>query len=112
MIAVRMRVTGHDQTAIKETLRQCSPGVRGRSVADGRDWGHYAERTAQYACGPAGTRRSEQLNQHRATWEKLEGRERQVLDLDRSRGVVSREKALREKEHPKPVERKGPRIRP
>nr|WP_241202515.1 LPD7 domain-containing protein [Caballeronia sp. SBC2] len=37
MIAVRMRVTGHDQTAIMEVLRQCSPGAHGRSLTDGRD---------------------------------------------------------------------------
>ncbi|WP_408122840.1 hypothetical protein [Caballeronia grimmiae] len=107
MIAVRMRVTGHDQAAIMEALRQCPPGVHGRSTTHGRDWGHYAERTAQFAYGPAGTRRAEQLRQHCAKWEKLEGRERQVVDLDRSRGVVSHEKPVREQEHPKPHERKG-----
>jgi hypothetical protein len=115
MIAVRMRVTGHEQAAIKEALRQCSPGVHGRAPAEGsptpgRDWSHYAERTAQYAYGPAGTRRVEQLRQHCAKWEKLEGRERQVVDLDRSRGVVSHEKSVRGHEHPNPHQRKGPHI--
>lgn len=111
MIAVRMRMTGHDQVAIKQALQQCSPGAHGRSAAHGRDWDHYAERTAQYAFGPAGTRRAEQLSPHRAKWEKLEGRERPVRDVDQSRGVASREKLVQEQEHPKPVKRKGPQMR-
>ena len=36
MIAVRMRVTGHNQTAIKGALRQCAPGIR--QNAEHRDW--------------------------------------------------------------------------
>lgn len=108
MIAVRMRVTGHDQAAVQEALRQCSPGVHGRSVGDGRDWNHYAERTAQYAFSPAGTRRFDQLGQYRTQWEKLEGRERGALGVERSHRDLSREKLGLEQEDQKRQERGGP----
>jgi hypothetical protein len=100
MIAVRMRVTGHDQAAIREALRQCSPGAHGRSTADGRDWSHYAERTAQYAFSPAGTRRFDQLSQYRTQWERLEGREQEVPAPEQSRSGLSREKLDLELENP------------
>ncbi|WP_442857288.1 hypothetical protein [Burkholderia sp. PAMC 28687] len=108
MIAVRMRVTGHDQAAVQEALRQCSPGAHGRSVGDGRNWNHYAERTAQYAFSPAGTRRFDQLGQYQAQWEKLEGRERGSQNVERLRRDLSREKLELEQEDQKPQERGGP----
>jgi hypothetical protein len=108
MIAVRMRVTGHDQAAVQEALRQCSPSVHGRSAGNGRDWNHYAERTAQYAFSPAGTRRFDQLGQYRAQWEKLEGRERGALGVEQSRRDLSREKPEIEQENQKRQERGGP----
>ena len=45
MIAVRMRVTGHNQTAIMGALRQCAPGSRQNT--EQRDWNDYAQRTAR-----------------------------------------------------------------
>ncbi|WP_083638074.1 TraI/MobA(P) family conjugative relaxase [Caballeronia sordidicola] len=108
MIAVRMRITGHDQAAVQEALRQCSPGAHGRSVGDGRNWNHYAERTAQYAFSPAGTRRFDQLGQYRTQWEKLEVRETGALNVERSRRDLSREKPEIEQEDQKRQERGGP----
>jgi hypothetical protein len=108
MIAVRMRVTGHDQVDIRNALRQCSPGVHGRPAGDRRDWGHYAERTAQYAFSPAGTRRFDQLGQYRTQWEKLEGRDKGALGVERPRGELSREKPELEQEDQKRQERGGP----
>ena len=108
MIAVRMRVTGYDQAAIREALRQCSPAVHGRSANDGRDWGRYAERTAQYAFSPAGSRRFDQLGQYRRQWEKLEGRQTESLNIERSGRDLSHEKPNVEREDPGRQERGSP----
>jgi len=75
MIAVRMRVTGHDQAAIEGAIRQCAPTIRQKD--EGRNWGDYAQRTARYAYSAAGDRQAEQLAKYRQQWEKLEGREPQ-----------------------------------
>jgi hypothetical protein len=72
MIAVRMRVTGHDQQAIEGAIRQCAPAIR--PTAEGRNWDDYAHRTARYAYSAAGDRQAAQLIQYRQQWEKLEGR--------------------------------------
>ena len=73
MIAVRMRVTGHNQTAIKGALRQCAPGTR--QNAEQRDWNDYAQRTARYAYSAAGDRQAGELVKYRQQWERLERRE-------------------------------------
>jgi hypothetical protein len=73
MIAVRMRVTGHDQAAIEGAIRQCAPAVRQKD--EGRNWNDYAQRTARYAFSAAGDRQVGELVKHRKQWEKLEGRE-------------------------------------
>ena len=73
MIAVRMRVTGHNQTAIKGALRQCAPGSR--QNAEHRDWNDYAQRTARYAYSAAGDRQAGELVKYRQQWERLERRE-------------------------------------
>ena len=73
MIAVRMRVTGHEQAAIEGAIRQCAPEIR--QTAEGRDWNDYAQRTARYAFGYAGDRQAETLAKYRQQWERLEGRE-------------------------------------
>ncbi|MBJ7262228.1 MAG: hypothetical protein JHC61_00105 [Burkholderiaceae bacterium] len=73
MIAVRMRVTGHDQTAIEGAIRQCAPATRQKG--EGRDWSGYAQRTARYAYSAAGERQAVELAKYRQQWEKLEGRE-------------------------------------
>jgi hypothetical protein len=73
MIAVRMRVTGHDQAAIEGAIRQCAPATRQKD--EGRDWSDYARRTARYAFSFAGDRQAAELEKYRQQWEKLEGRE-------------------------------------
>lgn len=73
MIAVRMRVTGHDQAAIEGAIRQCAPAIRQKD--EGRDWNDYAQRTARYAYSAAGDRQAAELGKYRQQWEKLEGRE-------------------------------------
>ena len=73
MIAVRMRVTGHDQAAIEGAIRQCAPATRQKD--EGRDWNDYAQRTARYAYSAAGERQAAELGKYRQQWEKLEGRE-------------------------------------
>ena len=75
MIAVRMRVTGHDQVAIEGAIRQCAPATRQKD--EGRDWNDYAQRTARYAYSAAGDRQAAELGKYRQQWEKLEGREPQ-----------------------------------
>ena len=75
MIAVRMRVTGHDQAAIEGAIRQCAPATRQKD--EGRDWNDYAQRTARYAYSAAGDRQAADLGKYRQQWEKLEGREPQ-----------------------------------
>jgi hypothetical protein len=75
MIAVRMRVTGHDQAAIETAIRQCAPATRQKD--EGRDWDDYARRTARYAYSDAGGRQAADLAKYRQQWEKLEGREPQ-----------------------------------
>ena len=75
MIAVRMRVTGHDPAAIEGAIRQCAPGIREKE--EGRDWNDYAQRTARYAYSVAGDRQVAQVSKYREQWLKLEGREPQ-----------------------------------
>lgn len=75
MIAVRMRVTGHDQFAIEGAIRQCAPATRQKD--EGRDWNDYAQRTARYAYSAAGDRQAADLGKYRQQWETLEGREPQ-----------------------------------
>ena len=105
MIAVRMRVTGHDQEQVKAALLERSPGIRPASE-QGRNWNDYAERTARYAFGPGGDRQMSNLSKYQDQWLKLEGREttqelamrqtqelalkqaqEQTLKLERSRGL-------------------------
>lgn len=73
MIAVRMRVTGHQQADIEGAIRQCAPGTRPKD--ESRDWNDYAQRTARYAYSASGDRQTADLGKYRQQWEKLEGRE-------------------------------------
>ena len=75
MIAVRMRVTGHQQADIESAIRQCAPATRQKD--EGRDWNDYAQRTARYAYSASGDRQAADLGKYRQQWEKLEGREPQ-----------------------------------
>ncbi len=73
MIAVRMRVTGHGQTAIERAIRQGAPAIR--PTAERRDWDDYAQRTARYAYSAAADRQVVDLEKYREPWARLEGRE-------------------------------------
>ena len=59
MIAVRMRVTGHQQADIEGAIRQCAPATRQKD--EGRNWNDYAQRTARYAYSAAGDRQTAEL---------------------------------------------------
>jgi hypothetical protein len=72
MIAVRMRVTGHDQGAIATALREHAPRERSNEK---RDWVNYAERTAQAAFGARGDREATRSMPRSRVWVQVEGRE-------------------------------------
>ncbi len=71
MIAVRMRVTGHDQQAITQALKENAS--QGRE-AENRNWTNYAERTAEAVFGPRGDRECERSKQRAEAWARVEGR--------------------------------------
>ena len=72
MIAIRMRITGHKQSAIESVICQGAPSIR--PTHEIRDWSEYAKRTARYAFSAAGDRRVAEFSKNRQVWEKLEGR--------------------------------------
>ncbi len=72
MIAIRMRVTGHDQRAIATALREHAPGERS---SEKRDWVNYAERTAQAAFGARGDREATRSMPRSSVWMQVEGEE-------------------------------------
>ena len=73
MIAVRMRVTGHDQQAITQALKENAS--QGRE-AENRNWTNYAERTAEAVFGPRGDRDCARSAQRAEAWVRVEGRDR------------------------------------
>ncbi len=73
MVAVRLRLTGHDQAEIAATLETCAPAVR--QTAEGRNWHDYAQRTARYAFGPEGALTAARLERYREQFLRLEGRD-------------------------------------
>lgn len=75
MIALRLRSNGHSREAVEETIRACAPTIRETQV--GRNWQRYAERTADYAFGPAGDMDMERNVGYRALWRKIERVEEQ-----------------------------------
>jgi hypothetical protein len=89
MVAVRMRVTGHDQADIEAAIRQCAPTVR--PTAEGRDWADYAARTARYAYSAAGDRQVKQLSVYQESWLRLEGRTPQQQTPEERRRVILEE---------------------
>jgi hypothetical protein len=91
MIAVRMRVTGHDQQAITQALKEnASQGHE----AENRNWTNYAERTAEAVFGPRGDRECARSEQRADAWARVEGR-----DLTRGREVQpSQHQKVREHE--------------
>jgi len=72
MVAVRLRITGHDQAEIAATLEACAPTVR--QTTEGRNWPDYAQRTARYVFGPEGSRTAARLERYRERFLRLEGR--------------------------------------
>lgn len=72
MIALRLRSNGHSREAVEETIRACAPTIRETQI--GRNWQRYAERTADYAFGPAGDRDMEQNERYRDLWKRIEGK--------------------------------------
>ena len=73
MIALRMRSNGHSRESVEETIRICAPTIRDSQT--GRNWQRYAERTVNYAFGPAGDRDLERNARYRELWGKVEGKE-------------------------------------
>jgi hypothetical protein len=73
MIAVRMRVTGHDQQAVTQALKE---NASQRREAENRNWANYAERTAEAVFGPRGDRESARSEQRAEAWARVEGRDR------------------------------------
>lgn len=84
MIALRMRSNGHSREAVAETIRACAPTIR--ETQTGRNWQRYAERTADYAFGPAGDRDMERNERYREMWRRVEGLEK--MEQVRVRGVL------------------------
>jgi hypothetical protein len=82
MIAVRMRVTGHDQQAVTQALMENASQER---EAENRNWANYAERTAEAVFGPRGDRECARSEQRAEAWARVEGRdlahERQVQHI-------------------------------
>ena len=70
MIALRLRSNGHSREAVAETIRACAPTIR--ETQKGRNWQRYAERTADYAFGPAGDRDLERNARYRELWRGIE----------------------------------------
>ena len=70
MIALRLRSSGHSRERVEETIRACAPTIR--ETRTGRNWQRYAERTADYAFGPAGDRDLERNERYRDLWKKIE----------------------------------------
>jgi hypothetical protein len=83
MIAVRMRVTGHDQKAITKALRENASKER---EAENRNWDNYADRTAKAVFGPRGDRESARSEPRSEAWARVEGnglgRDRQIDPVD------------------------------
>ena len=73
MIALRMRSNGHSRESEEEAIHICAPTIRDSPT--GRNWQRYAERTVNYAFGPAGDRDLERNARYRELWGKVEGKE-------------------------------------
>lgn len=70
MIALRLRSNGHSRESVEETIRACAPTTREKQA--GRNWQRYAERTADYAFGPAGDRDMVRNERYRELWRRVE----------------------------------------
>jgi hypothetical protein len=72
MIAVRMRITGHDQQTITQALKENAS--QGRE-AENRNWTNYAERSAEAVFGPRDDRKCARSEQRAEAWARVEGRD-------------------------------------
>ena len=77
MIALRMRSNGHSREVVEETIRVCAPTIREKQT--GRNWQRYAERTSDYAFGPAGDRDLMRNGRYRDLWRTVESMEDRKL---------------------------------
>lgn len=77
MIALRMRANGHSREAVEETIRACAPTIWEKQT--GRNWQRYAERTSDYAFGPAGDRDLMRNGRYRDLWRTVESMEDRKL---------------------------------
>jgi hypothetical protein len=76
MIALRMRVTGHDLATIQATIRDGAPRSRPVDSRGAHQWDDYARRTANSAYTPRADRQAESLApKYTRQWARLEGRE-------------------------------------
>ncbi|WP_165067950.1 TraI/MobA(P) family conjugative relaxase [Desulfovibrio sp. ZJ200] len=78
MIALRMRANGHSRESVEETIRACAPTIR--DAQTGRNWQRYAERTADYAFGPAGDGDLMRNERYLELWRRVEG----IEEVERS----------------------------
>lgn len=83
MIALRMRSNGHSRESVVETIRACAPTIRDSQA--GRNWQRYAERTADYAFGPAGERDMARNERYWSLWRRVEGIEERESAQPKSR---------------------------
>jgi hypothetical protein len=72
MIAVRMRVTGHNQQAVTRALME---NVSQGRESENRNWANYAERTAEAVFGPRGDHECNRSAQRTEAWARVEGRD-------------------------------------
>lgn len=82
MIALRLRSNGHSREAVEEVIRACAPTIRENQA--GRNWQLYAERTADYAFGPAGDRDMARNERYWELWKRVEEgaqKEKSTLNL-------------------------------
>jgi hypothetical protein len=71
LIAVRLRVTGHDQAGIEKAVREAASDLR---PDERRDWDAYAKRVARFAFGRPGSWDAKSLWLQREALLALEGR--------------------------------------
>lgn len=96
MIAVRMRVTGHDQAAIEGAIRECAPKIRpqDQQKRNWDDYNDYARRTARYAFSPAGDSQVEKLSKYKLQWQRLEGRTQAQAKQKEQRGQQEQQQGM------------------
>jgi hypothetical protein len=81
MIAIRMRVCGHDPGFISGAIHAGGRAIRTtEQVAQHRDWQRYVEGVADYAFSGAGNRQVEQLETYADIWRALENTEKIHLE--------------------------------